>query len=65
MKDRNIICEHYIRHGECEISKKSCSVNGVMQHCHLYSKDKTRKPFRENRKKAREEKIRERDLWKN
>ena len=62
-KDRNTICEYYLCHGECRISNKSCTVAREMQKCPMYEAAKDRKPFRENRKRARQEKERNKRGW--
>lgn len=62
-KDREVICKHYICHGECAISNKPCTVAKEMQRCHMYEAAKDRKPYRENRKRARKDKEIERRSW--
>lgn len=56
MKDRNIICTHYARAGECAISKRECHAFGQMQHCPDYAPRKGSKPIRPNLRKSKRNK---------
>ena len=60
MKDRNIICKYYIRHGECSKNKKA-DLKNICQHCSLYIKKENSKPFRVNNKKKKLEKIKKKE----
>lgn len=61
MKDRNILCKHYVRAGVCKYGKE-CHAYQEMQHCAKYEKDEHRKPFRVNNKKKKLEKIKRNDI---
>ena len=60
MRDRNILCEHYVRAGVCDLGKE-CHIYKEMQKCSKYKKDKNKKPFRTNNKRQKLEKIRKRE----
>ena len=55
MKDRNILCKHYIKAGLCDLGR-ICYIHKEMVHCSKYEKDNKRKPFRENNKKKQNNK---------
>lgn len=61
MKDRNILCEYYVRAGICDLGK-ICYIDKEMVHCSKYKKDKNRKPFRVNKRKEKLNKIKRRDI---
>ena len=61
-KDRNIVCAFFVCHCECSISNKECDIKS-MQHCPMYEAAKDRKPYRENRKRARQEKEKNKRGW--
>lgn len=61
MKDREIICKHYVRAGVCAISKKQCSVRGEMQHCAKYEPERGTQPIRANTRKRKLENARKLD----
>lgn len=56
MKDRNIICEFYIRHGECK-KGKNADIIKTCQHCSFYSKKIGAKPHRTDNRRQKMEKI--------
>ena len=62
MKDRNIICEHYIRHGECSKGKEA-DLYKVCQHCALYSKKIGAKPHRTDNRRRKLDKIQRKERW--
>lgn len=62
MKDRNLICIYYVRHGVCALGKE-CSVYKEMQHCSLYKPNKNTLPFRQNNKRKKLEKIKRKERW--
>ena len=62
MKDRNIICEHYIRHGECT-KGKDADLYKVCQHCALYSKKVGAKPHRTDNRRRKLDKIQRKERW--
>ena len=61
MKDRNLICKHYVRAGECAITKRKCMVQGEMQHCGKYEARKGTEPIRANQRRKKLERAKRRN----
>lgn len=61
MKDKNIICKHYVRAGVCSISNKECHVWREMQTCPFYEKKTHALPIRADRRKRKLEDARRKD----
>ena len=50
-KTKEIVCIHYIAHGQCDLGKDA-SFYGICQHCNAYKKKPGAKPARvDNRRK--------------
>lgn len=56
MKDRNIICKFYERHGQCKKGKEA-DLSGYCVHCGLYEKKLGIRPFRTDDRRRKLEKI--------
>lgn len=56
MKDRTIICEHYICHGECT-KGKDADFSSTCQHCGLYRKKAGAAPARTDNRRKKMAKI--------
>lgn len=59
-KDRNILCEHYIRAHTCT-KGRDAMVNGTCRNCIFYVKSKGSKPFRTNNKRKKIERVERRE----
>lgn len=54
-KTKEIVCIHYIAHGQCDLGKDA-SLYGICQHCDAYKKKPGAKPARvDNRRKKLDE----------
>lgn len=60
VKDREIVCMHYINKGNCDLGKKA-EFHGLCQTCPQYKKKPRAKPARVDNRKKKLERIDKRE----